>query len=491
MAAIDRSAVIFGNPLPSRDYAAACKNREKYVKKFGDDTAEPYPLVAVEAPVIGQRLGVQQLVSAGESGNGGADLVFAEKPVIIGTIRMGFGHYRIGMAMASAAHALGCTPYWMNLMGFPDTTCTKIISAQNDLYSLGSRISQKSKLFNAVVWEPMNYEGFRKLSYNASDQKAAELMVRPFQSLPKDVPFIGCHAWPAQAANHAGMQRVVNAIPDNWPMALHLAEGAIHAVQTPNAFEGYKMLRGFAKGKVLKPMPDGSLVDTGHYVDHELVTNIEADCAARRARRAAGEPVRFLLSIGGAGAQYDLFKSIIRHALKLISAGQASLWVNVGDHKNVWEKLVADIPALADATCHFDDFAETEAFATAALTGPVSGVHAFYHADIFGAVYSTNLLMRACDFLMTKPSELAFYPVPKLMIQRVGGHEQWGAVRAAEVGDGTYELRTVEEILGCMDMVCASPELELAMCDCIERAKSVGTYDGAYKVVKLALGESL
>ena len=26
------------------------------------------------------------------------------------------------------------------------------------------------------VWEPMNYEGFRKLSYNASDQKNAELM---------------------------------------------------------------------------------------------------------------------------------------------------------------------------------------------------------------------------------------------------------------------------------------------------------------------------
>ena len=98
MAPIDRSAVIFGNPLPSRDYAAACKNREKYVRKFGDDTAEPYPLVAVEAPVIGQRLGVQQLVSAGESDTG---LVFAEKPVIIGTIRMGFGHYRIGMAMVT------------------------------------------------------------------------------------------------------------------------------------------------------------------------------------------------------------------------------------------------------------------------------------------------------------------------------------------------------------------------------------------------------
>ena len=491
MAQIDRSREIFGNVLDDADYRAACKNREKYVRKFGDDTAEPYPLVAVPAPVIGERWGVQRLVGAGEgAAAAGAPLAFAEKPLIIGTIRMGFGHYRIAMAMASAAHALGCTPYWMDLMAFPDTTCSKIISAQNDLYSMGSRISQKSKLFNAVVWEPMNYEGFRKLSYNASDQKAAELMVRPFASLPKDAPFIGCHAWPAQAANHAGMERVVNAIPDNWPMALHLAEGAVHAVQTPNAFAGYKMLRGMQKGRVLKPMPEGSLVDTGHYVDHELVAGIEGDCAARRARRAAGEPVRFLLSIGGAGAQYNLFKSIIEHALGLIGAGQASLWLNVGDHKDVWEKLAADVPGLAEATCHFDDFAGTEAFAAAALAGEhVEGVHAFFHSDIFGAVYSTNLLMRACDFLMTKPSELAFYPVPKLMIQRVGGHEQWGAVRAAEVGDGTYELRSVEEILGAMDVCCASPELELAMCDAIERAKAAGIYDGAYRVVKLALGE--
>ena len=49
----------------------------------------------------------------------------------------------------------------------------RVISAQNDLYSTVSRLSQKSKLFNKIVWEPFNYEGFRKLSYNAEDQKNA------------------------------------------------------------------------------------------------------------------------------------------------------------------------------------------------------------------------------------------------------------------------------------------------------------------------------
>jgi methionyl aminopeptidase len=62
--------------------------------------------------------------------------------------------------MASAARALGYTPYWMDLNSYKDTTCTKVIGAQNDLYSLGSRLSQKIKLFNKIVWEPLNYEGF-------------------------------------------------------------------------------------------------------------------------------------------------------------------------------------------------------------------------------------------------------------------------------------------------------------------------------------------
>ena len=78
----------------------------------------------------------------------------------------------------------------------------------------------------------MNYEGFRKLSYNASDQKNAELMAPVYKNVPKNIPVIATHVWPAQAAVHAGMKNVVNAIPDNWPMALHLSEGSIHTVQT-------------------------------------------------------------------------------------------------------------------------------------------------------------------------------------------------------------------------------------------------------------------
>ena len=85
------------------------------------------------------------------------------------------------MAMASAAKAMGYTPYWMDLNSYGETTCTKVIGAQNDLYSLGSRLS-KNPIFNKLVWEPMNYEGFRALSYNAADQKNAELMAPVYRN---------------------------------------------------------------------------------------------------------------------------------------------------------------------------------------------------------------------------------------------------------------------------------------------------------------------
>lgn len=98
--------------------------------------------------------------------------------------------------------------------------------------------------------------------------------------------------------------------------------------------------------------------------------------------------------------------------------------MNVGDYKNVWDELVHEIHEMKKySTEHFNNWTETMEFANTALTQDVYGIHGFYHENIFEAVYCTNLLMRSCDVLVTKPSELAFYPVPKLFIKRVGGHE--------------------------------------------------------------------
>jgi hypothetical protein len=125
-----------------------------------------------------------------------------------------------------------------------------------------------------------------------------------------------------------------------------------------------------------------------------------------------------------------------------------TLLINVGDHLSVWDGLCKEVAELQTISeTYFDDWDKTCTFAQELQTKEVSGIHVFYNKDIFAAVYSSNLLMRSADVLVTKPSELAFYPVPKLMIKRVGGHEAWGAIRAAEVGDGTIECETVETTL--------------------------------------------
>lgn len=481
----DKSKVIFGNEIPEKVYKKAVKSKKKYMKKFGDDSNVNYPVIVRKNPVIGDSLGVQDIrLEDGVS----PEEFDREKGIIVGNIRMGFGHYRISMAMASAAKALGYTPYWLDLNSFPETTCTKLISYQNDLYSLGSRLS-RFKLFNKFVWEPVNYEGFRALSYNATDQKNAELMVPVFKNIPKDIPLIGTHVWPAQAAVHADMKYVVNAIPDNWPMALHFAEGAVHTIQCRNAYQGYKILNGMQKEKVNKPMPNDALVYTGHYIDHELVSNIDYDCAKRMERKANNKPMRFLLTIGGAGAQKEIFEAIIQYLLPLIRAKKAALYVNVGDYKNVWDDIRKEVPEVKDvAVEHFDDFQAASQFAQDAIDGDVEGVHAFYHKDIFEAVYITNLLMRSCDVLVTKPSELAFYPVPKLFIRRVGKHEMWGAIHSAEMGEGTLECRDIPHTLQMLDIFLQDDHMLGMMCDAIKQNNSIGLYDGAYNVVKLAMG---
>ena len=490
---MDRSSVIFGNPIDKKTLKKAARQQRKFLLKFGDDRNTPYHLAAVDNEVLTPAFGAKVLVLSKEPG-----AKLPEKSIIIGNIRMGFGHYRISMAMASAAHSMGYTPLWLDLNSFPETTCTKIIAYQNKLYSMASRLSQKSKLFNKLVWDPLNTEGFKKLTYNAGDQKTSELMTSVMHDLPKDLPYIATHVWPAQAAVHAGFKSVVNAIPDNWAMGLHLSEGALHLVQTPSSYLSYRTLKGFDGEKVLKPMSEKDILYAGHYMDDEMVRNIESDCRKRLERINCRNPFRFLLTIGGAGAQADYFAGLIKTLLPYIKEKKAALYLNIGDYENVWNMFKEKIPEIEEySSTHFNDWNYTKQFASALLNDgeclrqESNGIHVFCHKDIFAAVYATNLLIRACDLLITKPSELAFYPVPKLMIQHVGGHECWGAVRASEVGDGTPECPNLEYACFMLRLFIETPDLLEKMNHAIMSNKKAGIYNGAYHAVEKAVGKEV
>ncbi|MCR5693371.1 MAG: hypothetical protein K6G89_00155 [Clostridia bacterium] len=476
----DRTKTIFGNPMDSKTVKDAEKSKQNYIKKYGDDQNKDYRIGFKKIDTLSE-MGVMNMVFGEENEP------FGEKPLIVGNIRMGFGHYRISIAMASCAKALGFTPYWLDLASF-DATGSKMIREQNDMYSLASRISQKSKLFNKIVWEPLNSEGFKKITYNAKDQKNSELLVPIFKNIPKDIPYIATHVWPSQGAVHAGMTHVVNAIPDNWPMGLHLSEGAIHTVQTPFAYLGYKTLHGFAK-EPLKGIPEEYLYDVGCYVDHELLADLEGDNKLRRERIRSGKPIRILMPVGGAGAGGSMFKAMIDKLIPFINDGKVSLYVNCGDHRAVLDMLKNYVGGrVAKQESFINDFDGLKKHAGEIRLGESSGIHFICSDDIFPAVYSTNILMPVCDLLVTKPSELVYYPIPKIFMKHIGGHEVYGAINGREYGDSLNEYPTARSINEMFDILVEDRDLIPHLCGRIDELKKHGRYNGAYRCVELAAG---
>ncbi len=472
----DRTGMIFENPIDVKTVKNAEKSKAKYQKKYGNDSEKDYPLTFEPIDTLGH-LGVSKIVIGEENRD------FDPKALIVGNIRMGFGHYRISIAMASCARALGYTPYWFDLASF-DATGSAMIREQNSLYSMASRLSQKSHLFNHFFWEPLNSEGFKKITYNAKDQKNSELLVPLFRHIPQDTPYIATHVWPSQAAVHAGMTHVVNAIPDNWPMGLHLSEGAVHTVQTPFAYFGYKTLNGFAK-KPLNGIPEDQLKMVGCYVDHELLVHLEEDNRLRRERIRQGKPIRILMTVGGAGAGFELFLAMVRHLIPLVEQKKVMLLINFGDHLSVYEKMRKKLGELSFTT-FFNTYDALKDYVSSIREQDASGLVAVCNEDLFQAVYSTNLLMPVCDLMITKPSELAYYPIPKLFMRHIGGHEVWGGIWGSQMGDALPECPDAKSANAMLDRVVSDCELIPHLCDRIDEMKEKGIYNGAYECVRLA-----
>jgi len=494
--------VVYENALKESHSKAATRWQNMLVKKFDYNFNEKYTLSLHDNPYLGSVFGLKDILRDDQ----GQPFV-KEGAVVISTIRMGFGHYRIAMAGASCARAMGFNPYWLDLLAIPGIT-TDVINWCNTNYSKYSRLSQRSRFFNKYVWEclttgeptlPVLNQIFnewivtwpwRFLKTNVKDYKMSELFRNLYQTLPSDMPMLTSHMWNCMGAVAGWMTNVVDMMFDNWPMAFQLTEGAKHGVQSPSGYYGFRVMRGFNEnGKVMKPVPPEALFYTGHHVDHELVENIEVDCAARLRRMQNKEPRRLLVTMGGAGAQRELFKAIIEHCVPMVMKDQVALFVNLGDHKGNWEWLEGELSHHKELIQTHFTWNDTQAFADSIRTGTAKGIHVFLHDNTFHAVYATNYLMRVMDVMITKPSELAFYPIPIIFNERVGGHEMWGAIRGAELGNGTVEARSIPQTLQAIDMLTHHQDLLAMFCDCIVKNKSIGVYDGAYKCVELATGK--
>ena len=96
--------------------------------------------------------------------------------------------------------------------------------------------------------------------------------------------------------------------------------------------------------------------------------------------------------------------------------------------------------------------------------------------------------MRECDVLVKKPSELAYYPIPKVFMRHIGGHEVYGGIFSSQMGDGTFECPEKGQMREMLDRIISDKAILKQIINRINKLKKEGYYDGAYECVKLAAG---
>jgi len=474
---------VFNNEIQKKFLKKADRLSNWFRKRYKNIAEKPLYLSSEDNTYLGSIIGIKNLINSTTG-----IPIDIERGIAVGTIRMGYGHYRMSMALSSAANSMGYIPYWLDLLSFEGSAAARIIHDLEWLYSMASRVSQQFKLFNRLYWERATSDIAKKLSYYVRDFKMTELFTNICEAVPKKLPFVSTHPWAAQTALHAKIKNVITMIPDNWPIAFHLAEGSIHAIQTPSSYLGYRTLRNMGvKNETLNPIPEDQIKFTGHYVDHEIVKNIEKDCEKRIKRVRENKAKRILINIGGAAAEMQKCEKIVKYLYPKIRDNKVIVYVNMGDHKKRWAEFKKELAASGIEYTLHSEWEETQDFTGEAYQEDRFGLHIFLHANIFPAVYSTNLLMRGADILITKPSELSFYPIPKLFIQRVGRHEAWGAIRGAEIGDGTIETASLPHVFQTLSLMIDENDLIPFYCNNIMNNKKTGIYNGAYNVVKIAV----
>ena len=187
---------LYGNTITPDQDRKALAWQKMFVDKFAYDPNETYELSVHDNAQLGDALGIRDLRRDTEG-----DPIDAENGIVISTIRMGYGHYRIAMAGASAARAMGRTPYWLDLLAIPGIT-QDAINWWNTNYSKYSRVSQRNELFDKYVWESvtsgdktlpglnwlLNNQAmgwpWRFLKANARDYRKSELFANLHHALP-------------------------------------------------------------------------------------------------------------------------------------------------------------------------------------------------------------------------------------------------------------------------------------------------------------------
>lgn len=398
--------------------------------------------------------------------------------VVVATIRMGFGHHRLAYSACSWALEQGYTTIFHDLLNIQSDE-SALIHSVDALYSKFSRLATEWGGPVEKLWGQAMKQG------DADGLRIASLTAAHLQPLllayPKDIPLIATHQLVALTAAAVGFTNVINLVVDNYPQWFLVVPKTLNVTQGPVNYESFLKM-GVQPNEVRL---------AGHWCPLDLVKNIDLDCK-RRIERATSSPLkprRLLIPVGGAGAQKTFIVKFIQAIQNLVKQGKLELFLNAGDHTHM---KTAFMDVLSRCGLDYNIITTTQQvydFQADLLKGanPPKAVTLFAFEEYFPAVATTDILCRVADVLTCKPSELAFYALPKLHIRRVGDHEADSARRAAEAGDGTLEAREIQDAMTYLNLFLKTPDLLVSMNEQVMKNNQIGMYDGCKNCVKWAV----
>lgn len=405
--------------------------------------------------------------------------VDASHDLVVSTVRMGYGHHRIALGVGSYAAEFSRRGQLLDLLA-PARDEAHAIRRLDEVYSSMSRLSAELGGVVEAFWGRLMQSG--GVGAARLSQQMASRLTALLDGIPRETPFISAYPLNGHLAVQLGFRKVVNLIFDNDPQPFLIVPGALNLVQTSSSYEKLRLLG----------VPKDEVALGGHWVSRELVRGAAADSAQRIARAEGHAPRRFVLAIGGAGAQKAFVSELVEALAALLAEGAARLLINLGDHAHLRAPFRALLTRLGVAFDTVHGFSALQAFCQARPLSDLAdsdlpSVTLFTFDRHLEAVRATDALMRVADVLVTKPSELAFVPVPKLHIRRVGDHEAASARRSAELGDGTLEMREVADAVRMFRLLTESPEFLVPMNERIAAHAENGVYSGAQRAVEHAL----
>ncbi|TGL50963.1 hypothetical protein EHQ55_05220 [Leptospira meyeri] len=401
-----------------------------------------------------------------------------QKRLVVGSIRMGYGHHRMALAVYSHSLKQQIPTYLHDLLAIQSPEATAIADIDSG-YSYFSRLSAEIGGPVEWLWGGLMSQG--NLTSLELSCQLAELYKGLMNGIPTESPIITTYPLNGQIAAASGFQKTIHLVCDNFPQYYLLVPRALNLVQSPSAYSKF----------IQMGVPKENIAVAGHWVSEDIVTNAVTDSENRVRRIDAKKCRRFLIPIGGAGAQKGYVLDLIRLSKKHLQNKKAVFWINTGDHTKVLKAIEEFLIVQKISYLSINSWEDLIQFIgrhplrseDQENNPPVVLFHFPSHTEAFSA---TDRLIRVSDVLVTKPSELAFYPVPKLFIRRVGDHEAASVVRSLELGEGTVECREASHAKELIHIFTESDDLLLRMNESVIRNTLEGIYNGGKAAVEMA-----